>query len=119
MVRGQGRQSLNLDWHRHCKSHSVDKNEARQSAQFGMLRESGHGALALLVEIAMTRRLQPLLHVKKGLRAISFHAGVGVGLAVVGMYLAVVSRHWLAAVALLVAAMLIASIPLRLPRVRR
>ena len=67
----------------------------------------------------MTRRLQPLLHVKKGLRAISFHAGVGVGLAVVGIYLAVISRHWLAAAALLAAAILMASVPLRLPRVRR
>jgi hypothetical protein len=67
----------------------------------------------------MTSRPWSVLNVKKGLRAISFHAGVGVGLLLVGIYLAVISHRWFAVAALVVVAIVVGSIPLCLPRVRK
>lgn len=66
----------------------------------------------------MAHRFLAPFKVKKGLRAISFHAGLGAGLLAVGAYLAAINHHWLATAVFIIAAMAIASIPLRLPRIR-
>ncbi len=64
----------------------------------------------------MTPRLFSGIRVKKGLKAISFHAGLGVGLLAIGTYMAIGGRHWFAAGLLLLATIWIGSIPFRLQR---
>jgi hypothetical protein len=66
----------------------------------------------------MSYRLLGPITAKKGLRAISFHAGVAVGLLAIGAYLGAVNHRWLATAVLILAAMAVATIPLRLPPVR-
>jgi hypothetical protein len=66
----------------------------------------------------MACRLFGPITAKRGLRAISFHAGVAVGLLAIGAYLGAANHRWLATTVLVLAAIVVASIPLRLPPVR-
>jgi hypothetical protein len=66
----------------------------------------------------MVRGLPFGLRLEKLPRFISFDAGVVAGLLGIGLYLAITTRHWLAAAFLLLGVLWMISIPIRL-RVRR
>jgi hypothetical protein len=66
----------------------------------------------------MVRRLPFAFRLEKLPRFISFDAGVVAGLLGIGLYLAIVTRHWISAAFLLLGVLWMISIPIRL-RVRR
>jgi hypothetical protein len=67
---------------------------------------------------AMTLKTTLVRLVEKMPRFVSFDAGVVAGLFGIGLYIAVVSRHWIAALFLILGAAWMISIPIRL-RLRR
>jgi hypothetical protein len=62
----------------------------------------------------MARRLPIAFRLEKMPRFISFDAGMVVGLLGIGIYLAILSRHWVAAAFLALGMLWMVSIPFRL-----
>jgi hypothetical protein len=62
----------------------------------------------------MARRLPFGFRLEKLPRFVSFDAGVVAGLLGIGLYLAIVTRHWVAAAFLLLGVLWMISIPIRL-----
>ena len=67
---------------------------------------------------AMTRKLPFRISLERVPRFVSFDAGVVAALLGLGIYLAIVNRHWIAAAFLLVGVLWMISIPIRL-RIRK
>jgi hypothetical protein len=62
----------------------------------------------------MMRRLAFAFKLQKRPRFISFDAGIVAGLLGIGIYLAILSRHWIATVFLALGVLFIVAIPIRL-----
>ena len=62
----------------------------------------------------MARRLPIAFRLQKMPRFVSFDAGMIAGLLIIGIYLAIQSRHWIAAAFMALGVLWMASIPFRL-----